>query len=47
MGIHVRRILGGAALVVALAGRTSAPPPAAPAERTWDDIPYSSPAGGA
>ena len=47
MGIHVRRIMGGVALAALLAGCTSAPPPAAPSERTSDDIPYSSPAGGA
>jgi hypothetical protein len=51
MGIHVSRVLGGAALAALLAGCTGAPPPTAPppttAPSSWDDIPYSSAAGGA
>jgi hypothetical protein len=55
MGVHVSRVLGGAALAAVLAGCTgaptttqpAAPPTTAPSARSWDDIPYSSPAGGA
>lgn len=55
MGVHVSRVLcGAAALAAVLAGCTSAPPAApppapqpTPTASSWDDVPYSSPAGGA
>ena len=56
MGVHVSRVLCGAAVLAVLAvlaGCSGAPAPVAapstapPSARSWNDIPYSSPAGGA